>query len=101
MLCFASRLKHAKHYIGFSHIDVQTRLEEHLQGKGARLTRAVVAMGIQLRLAKTWDGVTRRFESYLKNQGSAVRWCPLCRAEGEPQSRNKTTPELARVRSCG
>lgn len=98
VLCFSRQLKHAKHYIGFVSADLENRLQEHHAGRGARITRAAVAQGIVLRLAAKFEGVTRRTEVFLKNQGGATRWCPVCRAEGDPRATHKTLPDLARLR---
>jgi len=57
LLHFSRPYCHAKHYLGWTE-DLQTRLEAHRTGTGARLTQVVVEQGITLELARTWDGDT-------------------------------------------
>lgn len=76
LLHFDRPYKHARHYMGWAE-DLQRRLDEHLAGRGARLTSVVMAHGIGWTLARTWPG-TRARERQLKVMGGASRRCPLC-----------------------
>ncbi len=75
--------KHARHYLGIAE-DLDTRLQLHREGRGARLTQVVIERGHSLELARTWEG-TRDDERRLKNQKNSPRLCPLCnpRLKGE------------------
>lgn len=57
---------------------VLARDVEHQQGKGARLTRAVAAAGIEWRLVRVWPGTGRTTETYLKDLNDRKILCPAC-----------------------
>ena len=82
LLHFDRRFQHAAHYTGWA-LDLDSRMTEHARGRGARLTAVVLAAGIGWTLARTWDG-DRYLERRIKNRGSAVRQCPVCRGEVDP-----------------
>ena len=67
----------ARHYLGWA-----ARLDrcalQHMQGKGAAITRAAVERGIGFVVARTWSG-DRSLERKLKNRHEAPRLCPICR----------------------
>jgi predicted GIY-YIG superfamily endonuclease len=67
-----------RHYLGWT-TDLGARLERHLAGRGSRLLRAVVAVGVSWRLARTWVGAGRQLERRLKRRHQHARLCPLCR----------------------
>lgn len=69
-----------RHYIGFaaSPRSLKQRLAMHHAGKGARFTQVAVERGIELELARVWEG-TRQFERNLKRQKNAPRFCPICK----------------------
>ena len=78
LLHFDHPYKHARHYLGWAadgHLD--SRIEAHRSGQGARLMAVIEAAGIGFRLARTWQG-TRARERQLKRQGGASRCCPMC-----------------------
>lgn len=70
----------ARHYLGWT-LNLESRLTEHRNGQGSPLMRAVTARGIGWHVARTWENATRTRERRLKNQGSAVRLCPVCKKE--------------------
>lgn len=76
LLHFARPYRHARHYTGWAE-DLQERLRQHACGHGARLTAVVLQAGITFSLARIAPG-TRHTERAIKNQGGAVRYCPLC-----------------------
>jgi predicted GIY-YIG superfamily endonuclease len=78
LLHFSEAYKHARHYVGFT-TNLQTRLDEHASGQGARLLQVIVEAGLSFNLARTWRG-TRKDERRIKNRKEAPRLCPLCRA---------------------
>lgn len=72
---------HARHYIGFTGFDVESRLETHRSGAGSKLVRALLAHGGDFVLALAFKlslDRARSVERRLKNNGSGVRICPLC-----------------------
>jgi predicted GIY-YIG superfamily endonuclease len=66
-----------QHYLGFTS-DLDTRLAEHEQGKGARLTEVAASRGITWTVARVWRNKDRNFERRLKNRKNAPRLCPCC-----------------------
>jgi hypothetical protein len=79
----------AQHYIGYADdpdgdaMELERRAVEHLAGRGAHITRAAVAQGIEITLVATWRA-TLGFEKYLKRRKEAPRLCPICcRARGQ------------------
>lgn len=94
LIHFAEKFSHASHYIGFTkNEDPLVRLEEHRSGKGAKLTAAVAAAGIEMEIVRTWPGESRSFERQLKNRREALMLCPKCSAEKKARK-----AELARAR---
>ncbi len=68
----------ATHYLGWGNGDASERIGNHLAGRGSALTRAAVAVGIKLKLVKTWVG-DRNLERKLKNKKNAKGICPECK----------------------
>jgi predicted GIY-YIG superfamily endonuclease len=66
-----------QHYIG-STGNIEQRLKEHRQGKGARLTQVASERGINFILAWVWEGDKKK-ERKLKNRKNAPKLCPFCR----------------------
>jgi len=81
LLHFSRPLSHAQHYLGVAYNGVDRRVAEHQRGKGARITRAAVAAGIELVLARTWLQVSRSREVALKGRFLRPK-CPICSPEG-------------------
>lgn len=80
LLHFDRAFGHARHYIGFS-TDPDERFQHHLLGRGANLVKHALAAGVSIELAQLWENKTVRYEIELKNRGSAIRWCPVCKRE--------------------
>jgi predicted GIY-YIG superfamily endonuclease len=78
LLHFSTSFHHARHYLGWTSLPVEERLEQHRSGHGARLLEVVTANGISFSVARTWTG-TRRLERSLKNHHNARRHCPMCK----------------------
>jgi predicted GIY-YIG superfamily endonuclease len=76
LLHFSTPLAHAQHYIG-SADDVEARLARHNAGHGARITQVAKEQGIELTVARTWEG-GRKEERRLKNRKNAPKLCPIC-----------------------
>jgi predicted GIY-YIG superfamily endonuclease len=68
---------HAGHYLGWTSLPVEERLQHHREGHGARFLQVVADAGINFNVVRTWTG-TRRLERSLKNHHNARRHCPLC-----------------------
>lgn len=66
----------ARHYLGWA-ADLDTRLAEHRNGAGARITAAAVRAGIELTCTWTAPG-TKNDERRLKRNGHHERRCPAC-----------------------
>lgn len=79
LLHFDRPYKHARHYIGYARDSIKRHVEQHRLGRGARLMTVIKEAGIGFVVAKTWSKGTRKFERQLKNNGSAVRICPICK----------------------
>jgi len=67
----------AQHYLGYAD-RLDRRTLEHMRGRGAKITQALVERGIGFVIARTWPG-DRTFERKLKNRKEAPRLCPICR----------------------
>jgi predicted GIY-YIG superfamily endonuclease len=76
LLHFDHPYQHARHYTGWAD-DLLDRLDKHARGHGARLMNVISQAGIGFTLARTCEG-TRDTERAVKNEGGAVRYCPLC-----------------------
>lgn len=76
LLHFDRPYQHARHYTGWTE-DLLERLDRHARGCGARLMNVICSAGIGFVLVRTCEG-TRDVERAIKNQGGAVRYCPLC-----------------------
>lgn len=67
----------AQHYIGWAY-RLDSRMRQHLNGRGARLTQVANERGIGFVIAASWPG-DRYYERKLKNRKNAARMCPICR----------------------
>lgn len=76
---FDRKYGRAGHYLGFAtEGNLEARLKEHAEGKGARLTQVVTRVGITLECVRTWENATRSTERALKNRKDARSLCPKC-----------------------
>lgn len=69
----------AQHYIGWAY-HLGSRVEQHLAGRGARLTQVAKERGITFEIAATWPG-SRSYERQIKNRKNARKLCPICRRQ--------------------
>lgn len=96
LLHFEPRYKHAQHYLGFAD-DIGRRVYEHeMSGSGAKLPDAARKAGVEMYLARFWEGKDRNFERKLKGRkrrpdgsashhtGSLRRLCPICKGTKAP-----------------
>ena len=82
LICFKSKLHHAKHYVGFAEEgNLEKRIETHRRGNGSKLMKAVNQNGIEWEVARVWENKTRGFERRIKNQNNTKRYCPFCSDE--------------------
>jgi hypothetical protein len=77
LLHFATPYQHARHYLGWSE-DLRARLAHHLAGRGARLMAAVAGAGIDVTVARVWEGADRTAERRLHNRRHNAALCPIC-----------------------
>ena len=88
LLHFDRPYRHARHYLGWT-VDLAARLDQHLDGNGARLLEVITAEGIGFELVRTWPDQTLRDEKKLKAGHNNVKLCPRC----TKPSRVLTDPE--------
>lgn len=85
LLHFDQKLHHAQHYLGFTPNGVESRLEKHLKGKGAKLVKAVVDLGRAVVVARIWEHddwkEARAQERRMKRTNHLPSYCPICRGE--------------------
>ena len=72
----------AQHYIGWAY-HLSSRMQQHLSGRGARLTQVAKERGIGFTLVAVWPG-DRSYERKLKNQKRGPKLCPICRRAHDP-----------------
>lgn len=78
LLHFDNPFHHCRHYVGWTSLSVEKRLERHVAGQGSRLVRAAIRAGISVIVAKTWAG-TRHDERIFKQRNSTPQHCPFCK----------------------
>ena len=79
---------HARHYVGWAS-DLEARLDDHRQGRGARLMEVLRERGIGWHLARTWEG-TRTRERAIKARAEGPRLCPDCTPHPRPVVRGRS-----------
>lgn len=67
---------HAQHYIGYT-ANLTQRIEQHRNGTGAKLLRAINQRGIPWQVVRTWPGGPA-LERALKNRKKSRDLCPVC-----------------------
>jgi predicted GIY-YIG superfamily endonuclease len=78
----------AQHYIGWAY-RLDSRMRQHIKGRGARFTQVANERGINFVIAASWPG-DRHYERTLKNKKHASRMCPICRKAHDPKQRIET-----------
>jgi hypothetical protein len=86
LLCFGTKFKHAKHYIGYvkKAEGLEPRMEKHRKGTGSKLMAAVSKAGIGFQITRLWANGDQNFERYLKNKKNAKYLCPCCTSSIKP-----------------
>lgn len=78
----ASKDFHARHYMGWAE-NAQARIKEHYNGtSGVKIIDAIHKKNITFTVARVWEGLTRKDERRLKDQGGLSRHCPICKQQG-------------------
>lgn len=75
------KLSHAQHYIGYTDDNLDSRMERHRRGDGAKLLRAANRAGITWTVVRTWPDGNRSLERQLKRRKNAWRLCPICKSK--------------------
>lgn len=80
----------AQHYVGFAEPSrkvgtryisgFEARVQEHLEGRGAKITRYVVQRGIPIVFFQIKKRATREDERRIKNGGHYDKLCPVCQS---------------------
>jgi len=78
LLHFSRPYHHAQHYLGFTEQGVDARLAVHRAGRGSPLVAAAIAAGIEVTVARTWPGASRKDKRYLHDLKAGRRLCPIC-----------------------
>jgi predicted GIY-YIG superfamily endonuclease len=88
---FDSKLSHAQHYCGYTEsFRADDRLEQHMNGTGAKIMKAVAEASISWLIARIWPHGDRDFERHLKNSKNLKRVCPVCNPNGWRTSQEKS-----------
>jgi len=81
LIHFNEPYKHARHYLG-STACLESRLQLHKNGNGARLMEVVTDAGISWQVSRLWPCETsleaRLLERRLKHWHGSNQFCPLC-----------------------
>lgn len=73
----------AQHYIGWAY-RLDSRMVQHMRGRGARFTQVANERGIGYVIARSWQG-SRSYERMLKNKKNARKMCPICQSAPTPE----------------
>jgi hypothetical protein len=68
----------ARHYLGSTERPINQRIEEHLSGRGAKITAAAIKQGIKLNCVRVWAEGSRELEIWLKEAHNNALYCPVC-----------------------
>lgn len=77
LIHFSRAFKHARHYLGSTN-DLEKRLEDHKNGRGAKLLRHVSEAGIEWEMVRQWSKGGRKLEAKFKKAQHNTRLCPIC-----------------------
>lgn len=91
----------AQHYCGYcadedgDAAELERRAAQHLAGRGAKITKAAIAQGIEISLVMAWRAPLS-FEKRLKRRKDMPRLCPICcKARGRKVTRITPAEQLA------
>jgi hypothetical protein len=91
MVHFDTPYKHARQVQHWTK-DLNSRLEAHREGRGARLMEVIKDAGITWRLVRTWPG-TRDRERAIKDRHEAPKLCPECTPQPRPVAAGRSASE--------
>jgi predicted GIY-YIG superfamily endonuclease len=101
LIHFDRPYRHVSHYAGWA-LDLEQRIADHREGKGARLIEVINEAGIGWEVVRTWPGTTRDFERHLKDTRHLKHYCPAdqpersaARREARRQQKEKDMPQTA------
>lgn len=77
LIHFETPFKHARHYLGYTSLALEERINRHRSNRGAKLLIAVSSAGIKWNVVRTWVG-GRELETQLKRRKNAPTLCPIC-----------------------
>jgi len=90
LIHFDKPYRHARHYLGFAGGKLETRLQRHKRGDGARLLQVLKQHGIEWSVVRVWPEGDRDLERKLKNKKNSKCLCPVCNPSiGEPFTSRK------------
>lgn len=78
LLHFDEPVAHAQHYLGWTGREVEDRIQEHIDGNGAKLMREATRRAISPECVRVWNG-GRELERALKIRKNHRGLCPICR----------------------
>lgn len=85
---------HAQHYLGYT-ANLSRRIEQHRNGTGAKLLRAIAKHGISWEVVRTWPGGPT-LERALKSRKKSRELCPVCIQQRWFQSQTSWSSPLAK-----
>lgn len=65
------------HYIGYGSF-VRTRIAKQVRGTGASFVKKMLRLGGAIVVGRIWEGEGKDFESMLKRQKNARKFCRVC-----------------------
>lgn len=81
-----------RHYVGYTSLPLERRLEAHRSGRGSLLVRYALKQGCDFEVAYQLDVPTaaeaRRIELRIKKLKRMPQTCPLCQARRSPRPRS-------------
>lgn len=90
----------AQHYLGYTSRSLKKRFEEHKNGIGAKITRAVVQdYKYELQLVRHWSDSTRETERKFKRRHSPVSFCPICNPQKDITNINCKQQKSTKVKN--
>jgi hypothetical protein len=72
-----------QHYAGWTY-HMASRIDQHLHGRGARLTQVAIEPGITFEIAAIFPG-DRNYERKIKNSKNLRRYCSVCKRAHDPR----------------
>ena len=96
LLHFDEPIGHSQHYLGWTSRRVQDRIQDHIDGTGAKLPALASELGVSPELVRTWDG-TPHLEKALKVRKNSRGLCPICRPLRNAYERDRRASKRGRA----